>query len=93
VGLDSDLRRLFNLPAVNHEWRKKNPKSQAPNPRQIATTQSLKIAGARLSETFGILDIRICLELGVWDLEFPIEASASIGSSGFRDLDVTAEGE
>jgi hypothetical protein len=49
-----------------------NPKSQEPNPKQFQISIVQKITSFPVGGSFGVLDIRICLEFAIWNLEFPV---------------------
>jgi hypothetical protein len=51
------------------QWIVENPKSQAPNPKQIQIT-NFKISGDKVRFEDWDFDIRYCLVFRIWGLEF-----------------------
>jgi hypothetical protein len=49
-----------------------SPKSQAPTSKQCEISNVQKATSFAVGGSFGVWDIRICLEFGIWNLEFPV---------------------
>jgi hypothetical protein len=61
------MRSLTSVAEVAADVVDGNSKSQFPNPKEIPMIKSQSPERS----LFEIWDFRVCLELGIWDLEFP----------------------